>query len=98
MLLARRAIEGGRPQQKKALLKTLIAEIRVEGNEGAPLYRFPRAGVRIVRTLVGLSFRNANQPEVTGRPIALWLDVPARLTPPAPTSVRVFRNLECLIG
>jgi hypothetical protein len=31
----------------------LIAEIRVDGNEAAPLYRLPHAGVRIVGTLVG---------------------------------------------
>ncbi len=32
---------GAVGKQKKALLKTLIAEIRVEGNEAAPLYRLP---------------------------------------------------------
>src|SRR6266702_3410141 len=42
------AIEGGTPHQKKALLKALVAEIRVEGNEAAPLYRLPRAGLGIV--------------------------------------------------
>ena len=33
----REAIEGGTPQEKKALLKALIAEIKVDGNEAAPL-------------------------------------------------------------
>ncbi len=41
----RESIEGGgTPQQKKALLKALIAEIRVDGNEAAPLYRLPHPG------------------------------------------------------
>ena len=37
----------------EALLKTLIAEIRVEGDEAARLHRLPPAGVRIVGALVG---------------------------------------------
>jgi hypothetical protein len=36
----------------KALIKTLVAEIRVNGAEAFPFYRLPAAGVRIVGTLV----------------------------------------------
>ncbi len=68
----REAIEGGTPQQKKALLKALVAEIKVDGNEAAPLYRLPHAGVRIVGTLVDLSSHNANPPGVfDGEAVAL---------------------------
>ena len=56
----REAIEGGTPQQKQALLKVLIAEIKVDGNEAAPLCRLPRAGVRIVGTLVARWTRTTN--------------------------------------
>ncbi len=56
----------------EALLKTLIAEIRVEGDEAARLHRLPPAGVRIVGALVGRTFRNANQAiTLTGTPMKL---------------------------
>ncbi len=42
----REAIEGGTPRQKNALFKTLIAEIRVDGSESAPLYLLPRRDSR----------------------------------------------------
>lgn len=57
----REAIEDGTPQQKKALLKTLIAEIRVEGTKRAPIHRLLRTAVRFVGTVVGRSSYNANR-------------------------------------
>jgi len=62
----REAIEGRTPQQKKALLKALIAEIKVDGNEAAPPYRLPHAGVRIVETWAG-RLRLANCPTLAIR-------------------------------
>ncbi len=48
----REALETGSPAQRKALVKTLVAEIRVKGAEAFPFYRLPAAGVRSVGTLV----------------------------------------------
>lgn len=55
------AVRRGTPEQEKALLRALVAEIKVEGKVGWPSYRLPRAGVRIVETLVGRSLYNANR-------------------------------------
>jgi hypothetical protein len=48
----REALETGSPAQRKARIKTLVAEIRLNGAEAFPFYRLPAAGVRIVGTLV----------------------------------------------
>ena len=65
------ALLNGSAAQKKALLRQLIHEIPTDGRRAYPKYRVPMQEVRIVGTLVGRSFRNANRPTVVTRPISL---------------------------
>jgi hypothetical protein len=61
----REALETGSPAQRKARIKTLVAEIRLNGAEAFPFYRLPAAGVRSVGTLVEPAHaprRTAEQP------------------------------------
>ena len=50
----RTAIERGSPQEQKALLKALVAEIRVESRKAIyPVFRVPEGGVRVLGQMVG---------------------------------------------
>ena len=50
----RDAMLNGTPGQRKALLKELIVEVRVEGRDSIiPTYRLPTTTVRVTETMVG---------------------------------------------
>jgi site-specific DNA recombinase len=47
------AIEHGSPQEQKALLKALVAEVRVESRQAIyPVFRIPEGGVRVLGQMV----------------------------------------------
>ena len=50
----RDAMLNGTPGQRKALLKELVVEVRVEGRDGiVPTFRLPTAPVRVTEAVVG---------------------------------------------
>ena len=52
----------GTPSQRKALLKELIVEIRVESRDSIiPTSRLPATSVRVTEAMVGRSLYNANR-------------------------------------
>jgi site-specific DNA recombinase len=53
----REAMMSGTPGQRKALLKELIVEVRVESRDSIiPTFRLPATSVRVTETMVGLWF------------------------------------------
>jgi site-specific DNA recombinase len=68
----RDAMLHGTPGQRKALLKELIVEVRVESRDSIiPTFRLPATPVRVTETIVGRSLHNANQLTVRGRRFTL---------------------------
>jgi hypothetical protein len=62
----------GAPGQRKALLKELVVEVRVESRDSIiPTFRLPATSVRVTEPMVGRSYRNANRIEIRGRAIKL---------------------------
>jgi site-specific DNA recombinase len=61
------------PGQRKALLKELIVEVRVESRDSIiPTFRLPTASVRVTESMVGRSLYNANRDlMIRGSQIAL---------------------------
>ena len=50
------------PGQRKARLKELVVEVRVESRDSIiPTFRLPTTSVRVTESMVGRSLRNANQ-------------------------------------
>ncbi|TMH53078.1 MAG: hypothetical protein E6H53_20230 [Betaproteobacteria bacterium] len=74
-----------RPGQRRALLKELIVEVRVESRDSIiPTFRLPATSVRVTESVVGRSFRNANQPSILGKVIGLGQPGDALLKPGKP--------------
>ena len=68
----RDAMLNGTPGQRKALLKELVVEVRVERRDSIiPTFRLPMTSVRVTESMVGRSFRNANQSCIVGSAISL---------------------------
>src|SRR5439155_17125896 len=81
----RDAMLNGTPGQRKALLKELIVEVRVESRDSIiPTFRLPATSVRVTESVVGRSFRNANQPSILGKVIGLGQPGDALLKPGKP--------------
>src|SRR5216683_3198407 len=56
------ALLNGTPGQRKALLKELIVEVRVESRDSiVPTFRLPTTPVRVMEAVVGRSSYNANR-------------------------------------
>jgi hypothetical protein len=68
----RDAMLHGTPGQRKALLKELIVEVRVESRDSIiPTFRLPATPVRVTETMVG---RGGLEPPASAviRPPAVW--------------------------
>jgi hypothetical protein len=68
----RDAMLNGTPGQRKALLKELVVEVRVESRDSiVPTFRLPTAPVRVMEAVVGRSLYNANRATVCGQQVSL---------------------------